>query len=211
MFCLCTKPCVLGRKAGGLFLLRCAGSTASVGTDCGIAAEREPLWYDKGIVMRRTLRGTKWLSRWKKKNTSVECRTSSRNFGCHYSRTVEAVWNKQVELTGFCAGYAFESSFVSDYHTENKGNMTGRCKVYWCAVPPVFCTLLCCLELFCVSGGPVATVSVHIAVFVLNWDGKYMCSEIWFGFKNLYRSVDIYNIEGCVATTDVWIQHNMQF
>jgi hypothetical protein len=64
----------------------------------------------------------------------------------------EAVWNKQVEFTWFYAGYAFSSSFVCDYvcrdHRGNKGNMTGRCLVYWCAVsPPVFSTLLCCLEL----------------------------------------------------------------
>jgi hypothetical protein len=104
--------------------------------------------------MRRTFQGTKWLSR-RRSNASVECRTLSRNFGCHYSRIVltgfEAVWNKPVELTWFCAGCAFARSFVSDYvcrdHTENKGNMTSRCLVYWCAVPPVFCTLLCCLEL----------------------------------------------------------------
>jgi len=93
--------------------------------------------------MRRTLQGTKWLSRWKS-NASVECRTVPCNFGYHYRGIVltdsAAVWNKEVELTWFCAGYTFAGSFVSEYvcrdHTENKGNMTGRCLVYWCAVTP---------------------------------------------------------------------------
>ena len=46
------------------------------------------------------------------------------NFGCHYSGILltdsKSVWNKQLELTWFCAGCTFASSFVSDYVCRNR-------------------------------------------------------------------------------------------
>ena len=189
MYCLCPKPCVLVRQAGGLFRLRCAGSTASVGTETGIAAERVPLLYAKGIVMRRTLQGKpeKAQNGWAGEEVTLPwnvalCRVTLGIITAELCWLTEAVWNKQVEFTWFYAGYAFSSSFVCDYvcrdHRGNKGNMTGRCLVYWCAVA------LCIQHTFvlfratglCVSCGRLIALTVHIAIFVLNWDRKYMWS-----------------------------------